>query len=180
MEFLGLIPSDTFIENLEISAFIFNQGEVKLSEISCKFKIERIRLKNKIKEMIQLKLIKIEKIATKNDIKITSTYNLGVLFEAFLGQINSEKPYELNRNNKDKRKRFRGDKYDSVILRATTKLADFLETMHFLVRSTEKELKKRGYLQTMRKFFLLNKFLHFNYFYGKLRYKYSNSIIILR
>ncbi|KKM91023.1 hypothetical protein LCGC14_1232750 [marine sediment metagenome] len=67
MRFLDLMPPDTFLENLGISAFIFNKSEVKLSEICGNYKIERIRLKNKIKEMVKLKLIKIEKIAKKNN-----------------------------------------------------------------------------------------------------------------
>ena len=56
MGFLDLIPPDTFLENLGISAFNFNQSEVTLSEIHGNLKIERIRMKNKIKEMVKLKL----------------------------------------------------------------------------------------------------------------------------
>ncbi len=51
--------------------------------------------------MVKLKLIKIEKIAAKNDIKITSTNTLGLFFEAFLEQINSEKRYERDVTHKD-------------------------------------------------------------------------------
>jgi len=101
MGFLDLMPPDTFLENLEIFAFIFNHSEATLSEIHGNFKIERIRLKNKIKEMIKLKLIEIEKIASKNDIKITSTDTLGLFFEALFEQMNSEKSYERDFTHKD-------------------------------------------------------------------------------
>ena len=146
MGFLDLIPPDTFLENLGISAFIFNQSEVKLSEIHGNFKIESIRLKNKIKEMVKLKLIKIEKIAAKNDIKITSTNTLGLFFEAFLEEINTKKTYKQNCNNEVNRKVRRKDKFDNVLLKATPKLVEFVETTHFLVRSTEYQLKKKGYI----------------------------------
>jgi len=146
MGFLDLMPPDTFLENLGISAFIFNQSEVALSEIHGNFKIERIRLKNKIKEMVKLKLIKIEKIAAKNDIKITSTNTLGFFFKSFLEQIISKKRYEKDVSHKNIRKKRRRDKYDNVVIKSTPKLADFLETMHFFVRSTEKQLKKKGYI----------------------------------
>ncbi|KKM26522.1 hypothetical protein LCGC14_1583930 [marine sediment metagenome] len=146
MGFLDLLPPDTFLENLEISAFIFNQSEVTLSEICGNFKIERIRLKNKIKEMIKLKLIMIEKISAENDIKITSTDTLGLLFEAFLKQINSEKSCGREVTLNDIGKKYRRDKYDNVIIRATPQLADFLETMEFHVRSTENHLRKSGYI----------------------------------
>ncbi|KKM80409.1 hypothetical protein LCGC14_1340130 [marine sediment metagenome] len=146
MGFLDLMLPDTFLENLELCAFIFNQSEVTLSEIYSSFKIKRIRLKNKIKEMIKLKLITIEKIAAENDIKITSTDTLGLLFEAFLEQVNSEKSYERDIIHKGIGKKRRRDKYDNIIIRSTPQLADFLETMHFLVRSTENQLKKKGYI----------------------------------
>ncbi|HEC40239.1 hypothetical protein LCGC14_0985060 [marine sediment metagenome] len=146
MGFLDLIPPDTFLENLGISAFIFNQSEVTLSEIYGNLKIERIRLKNKMKEMVKLKLITVEKIAAKNDIKITSTETLGLFFEAFLEQINSEKSYERDITHKTVRKKRRRGKYDNVIIRATPQLAEFLDTTRFLVRSTENQLKKKGYI----------------------------------
>ena len=129
-----------------ISAFIFNQSEVALSEIHGNFKIERIRLKNKIKEMVKLKLIKIEKIAAKNDIKITSTNTLGLFFEAFLEQINSEKRSERDVTHKDIGKKCRRGKYDNVIIKATPPLAEFFDTANSLVRSTENQLKKKGYI----------------------------------
>ena len=96
MGFLDLIPLDTFLENLEITTFIFNRSGVTLSEIQKNFQTERLRLKNKVREMIKLKIITIKKIASENDIIIT----------------------------------------------ATEKIRHFLESMRFLVRSIDEELKK--------------------------------------
>ncbi len=96
MGFLDLIPLDTFLENLEITTFIFNRNGVTLSEIQKNFQTERLRLKNKVREMIKLKIITIKKIASENDIIIT----------------------------------------------ATEKIGHFLESMRFLVRSIDEELKK--------------------------------------
>ena len=146
MGFLDLMPSDMFLKNLEISALIFNRNEIRLSELYSKLKIERIRLKNKIKEMVKLKLITVKKIVAENDIKITATVNLGVFFEAFFEEVNTKKSYERKVNNKDKRKRHRRNKLDNVILKATPKLVEFVETTYYIVRSTETQLKKKGYI----------------------------------
>jgi len=67
-------------ENMTLSFFIFNQNEVTLSDIVNKLKIERIRLKNKIKEMIKLNLVTIKKVADEHDLKVTSIAKLSDLF----------------------------------------------------------------------------------------------------
>jgi len=67
-------------ENMTLSFFIFNQNEVTLSDIVNKLKIERIRLKNKIKEMIKLNLVTIKKVADEHDLKVTSIAKLFDLF----------------------------------------------------------------------------------------------------
>ncbi len=146
MGFLDLMPPDMFLKNLEISALIFNRNEIRLSELYSKLKIERIRLKNKIKEMVKLKLITVKKIVAENDIKITATVNLGVFFEAFFEEVNTKKSYERKVNNTDKRKKHRRKKLDNVILKATPKLVEFVETTYSIVRSTETQLKKKGYI----------------------------------
>ncbi len=43
------------------------------------------------------------------------------------------------------KKRRRG-KYDNVIIRATPQLTEFFDTANSLVRSTENQLKKKGYI----------------------------------
>ena len=82
MGFLDLIPLDVFLENLKITTFIFNQTEGTLSEIQKNFQIEKLRLKNKIREMVKLKIITIKKVASENDIKITATEKIGHFLES--------------------------------------------------------------------------------------------------
>ncbi|HDZ17997.1 hypothetical protein LCGC14_1828950 [marine sediment metagenome] len=79
MGFLDLMPLDIFLENSALSTFIFNQNEVTLSEIFNNFDIDKIRLKNKIKEMVKLNLITIKKIAEEHDLKIIATDKLSFL-----------------------------------------------------------------------------------------------------
>ena len=146
MGFLDLMPPDMFLQNLEISAFIFNHSEIRLSELHSKFKIERIRLKNKMKDMVKLKLITVKKIVVENNLKITATTTLGIFFKAFFEKINTEKTYERKVNNEVNRKKHRRNKFDNVLLKATPKLVEFVETTNFLVRSTENQLMKKGYI----------------------------------
>ena len=73
------MPLDIFLENSALSTFIFNQNEVTLSEIFNNFDIDKIRLKNKIKEMVKLNLITIKKIAEEHDLKIIATDKLSFL-----------------------------------------------------------------------------------------------------
>lgn len=137
MDFLNPLQPDKFIEELSLSAYIFNNSEVRLSEVLVAFKIEKVTLDNKIKEMKELGLIEVEAIPKERDTKITATDELGFLFKILLEDAHyegdSNHPKEISNNNKNKKsKRKKGD---NALYAPTPKLTNFLGAIDYYVRS---------------------------------------------
>jgi len=153
--FLDFLDLQETILELGILAYIFKREKCTPLELIDKFDLSTKDLKKKLKIMRKLKIIKVLKLKEKdfNSLIVQATEHLGIFFKKLYDQARSEKTIKSENENqyyileeKSGSTEEKIKKREDFTITATPLFIELMDTIDYIIKSTEEKLREKGYL----------------------------------